>query len=169
MQLFTLRRLLVDELEEAYRAEQFAQEALPRMEKGAANAELKRVFKEEAARNAEQLKRLEAVFSLLKESPRGGHAKSVKILLSEFEDRMGDGGDPPVVDAALIAAGRRIQHWGIATYGANHAVAQRLQIDKVAALLEQTLAEKRTTDDRLAQLAMEIPLKGHDEGGVPAS
>ena len=166
MQLFTLRRLLVDELEEAYRAEQFVQETLPRMEKGAANAELKRVFEDEAAQNAEQLRRLETVFSILKESPRGGHAKSVKVLLSEFEDRMGDGGDPPVVDAALIAAGRRIQHWGIATYGASQAFAKRLDIDKVAGLLEQTLGEKQATDQRLAQLAAEIPVKGND---VPVS
>ena len=163
MQLFTLRRLLVDELEEAYRAEQFVQEALPRMERGAANAELKRVFTDEAGQNREQIGRLETVFSILKESPRGGRGKSVKVLLSEFEDRMGDGGDPPVIDAALIAAGRRIQHWGIATYAAAHAFTERLELGEVAGLLKQTLDEKQATDERLARLAAEIPVKGGGE------
>ncbi len=163
MQMFTLRRLLVDELEEVYRAELIVQEGLPRMEKGAANGDLKKLFTAEADQINEQIKRLELVFSKVQDSPRGGHAKSMKTLLSEFEDRMGDGGDPPVVDAALIAAGRRILNWGIASYACSQTFAKRLGMDEVAALLGQTLSERQAADSRLAQLAETIPVKGNDE------
>ncbi len=163
MQMLTLHRLLADELEEVYRAELIVQEALPRMEKGAANDDLKKVFTEEADKITEQLKRLELVFSKIAESPRGGRAKSMKTLLSEFEDRMGDGGDPPVIDAALIAAGRRILGWGIASYACSQTFAKRLGMDDVAGLLGQTLAERQAIDNRLAQLAETIPVKGNDE------
>ncbi len=163
MQMFTLRRLVVDELQEVYAAELIVQEALPRMEKGAANAELKKVFTSEADRMGKQIGRLELVFSKIQDSPRGGRAKSMKVLLSEFEDRMGDGGDPPVIDAALIAAGRRILAWGIASYTSAQTFAHRLGRDEIADLLGQTLSEREATDKRLAELAGTIPVTGGDE------
>lgn len=163
MQMFTLRRLLVDELQEVYQAELIIQEGLPRMEKGAANAELKQAFAGEAEKAGKQIERLELVFSKIKDSPRGGHAKSMKVLLSEFEDRMGDGGDAPVIDAALISAGRRILGWGIASYASAEVFARRLEMGEVADLLAQTVSERQAVDNRLAQLAETIPVKGGDE------
>ncbi len=163
MQLRSLRLLLVDELEEVYIAEQMVREELGRMEKGAANMELKNLFRQHSQISKDQVGRLELVFEKLQASPRGGHGKSMKVLLSESEDRMGDGGDPPVVDAALIASARRTQHWGIASYDSAKLFAQRLGLDEVAGLLDKTAEEKRTTDARLADLATKIPVKGNDE------
>ncbi len=163
MQLFTLRRLLIDELEEVYIAEQIVKEGLPRMVKGAANEKLRQVFEQEIKTSAGQVERLERIFEMIQASPRGGHGKSMKVLLSEFEDRMGDGGDAPVVDAALIAAARRMQHWGIASYGTAHILAGRLALQKIPDLIKETLDEKQAMDTRLAELAKEIPVKGSDE------
>ncbi len=163
MQLKSLRRLLIDELEETYIAEQMVREELGRMEKGAANMELKNLFRQHSQISKDQVSRLELVFEKLQASPRGGHGKSMKALLGESEDRMGDGGDPPVVDAALIAVGRRIQHWSIASYRTAQLFGRRLGIDEVAGLLGKTADEKRDTDSRLADLATKIPVKGNDE------
>ncbi len=163
MQLRSLRLLLVDELEEVYIAEQMVREELGRMEKGASNMELKNLFRQHSQISKDQVDRLETVFEKLQASPRGGRAQSMKVLLSESEDRMGDGGDAPVVDAALIAAGRRIQHWGIASYDSARLFADRLGLEEVAGLLAKTVEEKRGTDNRLADLATKIPVKGNNE------
>ena len=163
MQLFTLRRLLIDELQEMYVTEQIVREALPRMERGAADKDLRAVFADEAKTAQGRLDRMERVFEIIKDSPRGGHGKTMKVLVSEYEDRMGDGGDPAVVDGSLIAAARRIQHWEIASYAAAYAFAVRLDLKDVADLLKASFEESQASDTRLGELAMRIPVKGNDE------
>ena len=163
MQLRRLRLLLVDELQEMYMAEEMVAEELKRMEKGAADAELQALFRQHSERTHGQTARLESIFEKLKENPSGGHAKSMKTLLSESEDRMGDGGEAPVVDAALIATARRVQHWGLASYGSAQEFAERLKLDEVAGLLEQTVVEKQDTDAKLLALLKKIPITAEGE------
>ncbi len=163
MQLRRLRLLLVDELQEMYIAEEMVAEELKRMEKGAAAAELQALFQQHSERTKGQIARLELVFEKLKDNPRGGHGKSMKALLTESEDRMGDGGEAAVVDAALIATARRVEHWGIASYSSTQAFAQRLGLDDVAGLLGQTVAEKQDTDTNLAGLLKTIPTTAEGE------
>ena len=163
MQMRRLRLLLVDELKEMYIAEEMVAEELKRMERGAADAELRALFHDHSERTKGQTARLEQVFEILKESPRGGHAKSMKMLLSESEDRMGDGGPPTVVDAALISTARRVEHWGLASYSSAQEFAARLHLDEVAGLLAQTTAEKQDTDMKLHALAQKIPITAEGE------
>jgi ferritin-like metal-binding protein YciE len=163
MQLKSLGRLLIDELQEVYISETLIQEALGRLETGASAKELKGAFEKHGEQTGAQIARLETVFEKLEASPRGGHGYSMKALLRETEDRMGDGGDAPVVDASLIGAARRMVHWKIAAYGTTQIYAERLQLGDVAKMLGQTLEEEIAADARLAELAKQIDVLGNDE------
>ncbi len=156
MQLTTLNQLLVDEIQELYIAEQLIEDGLGRMVRGAAAEDLKKAFEHHAEESKEHTKRLETICEILEVSPRGGRGYSVKALLREAEDRMGDGGDPHVVDASLIAAGRRVEHWEIASYGVAQVFASALHRTEVADLLGKTLAEEQATDERLAAISQEV-------------
>lgn len=155
MQLRSLRQLLIDELQEVYISEQLLGEAIGRMEQGADAKELKDVFRKHGEQTRQQIQRLETVFETLKDSPRGGHGHTMKALLRESEDRMGDGGAPHTVDASLIIAARRVEHWEIASYSTIYTFAQRLGLSEVADILDQILHEEQATDARLAELAQQ--------------
>ncbi len=163
MQLKSLRRLLIDELQELYVSETMIEDALGRMESGADAKELKDAFRKHATDTKTQVQRLESIFEKLEASPRGGRGISMKALLRESEDRMGDGGDPPVVDASLIAAARRVEHWEIASYSSAHIFAECLKLSDVAQMLDQTLQEEKNADARLVELAKQINILGDDE------
>ncbi len=160
MQFTSLQKLLIDELQEIYISESLVSEALGRMATGADAPPLKKVLADHGAKSKEQLARLQSIFEILEDSPRGGHGKSMRALLSETEDRLGDAGDPPVIDAALLATVRRIAHWEIASYGTAQVYAERMELDKVAPLLAQTLAEEQSMDASLLQLSKDLPLRG---------
>lgn len=156
MQLITIRRLLLDELQEIYISELLAQEAYPRVIAGVDSSDLRKAFEQHAEQTKLHIARLETVFAQLESSPRGGHGRSVRALLTETEDRMGEGGEPHVVDASLISAGKRLEHWEIASYGAMATYARAMNLPAVADLLEKTLAEEQAMDDRLSAIAKEV-------------
>lgn len=156
MRLTTLRRLLIDELQEMYIAGTMIEGALPRMEQSADAPDLKELFRKHTEQTKAQIARLETVFEHLEDSPRGGHGLSVKALLSETEDRMGEGGDPHVVDASLIAAAKRVEHWEIASYSTAQAYAKAMDQPDVAWALGQTLEESQAADARLTAMADKV-------------
>lgn len=163
MQLTTLRRLLLDEVQELYIAETLLEEALPRMELGADAEDLKKAFRQHHAQTKVHLARLDTACEILEVSPRGGRGFSMKALLRETEDRMGEGGDPHVVDASLIAAAHRIEHWEIASYGTAQLYAAALNQPKVADLLGQTLAEEQAADETLLRMAGGVHVEEQEE------
>ena len=165
MQLTSLRRLLIDELQEIYISESLTSEALGRWVTGADAQPFKQALESHSSESKGQMARLETIFEILEDSPRGGHGKSMRALLSETEDRLGDAGDPPVIDAAVLAAVRRVEHWEIASYGTAHSFAERLGLGKVAGLLAQTLAEEQSMDSKLLELASRLPFQGSDDHG----
>lgn len=156
MVLRSLRELFVDELREIYFSETLIEEALRRMEKNASDRGLKDAFTTHRSETQTHIKRLEETFSKLNENPRGGRAASVKALLGEAEDRMGEGGQGDVVDAALIAGAQRVEHWEIASYGTAKVFAELLRENEVAALLGTTLDEEKSANAKLSELAREI-------------
>ena len=156
MQLITIRRLLLDELQEIYISELLVQEATPRIIAGVDSPDLEKAFQQHADQTKLHIERLETVFTQLESSPRGGHGRSVKALITETEDRMGEGGEPHVVDASLISAGRRIEHWEIASYSTMVIYARAMNLPAIAELLEKTLAEEQAMDDRLSAIAKEV-------------
>lgn len=153
MLLNSLRTLVVDQLQELYLAEMLIEQSLERLEIRATAPELKAAFHQHRLETRAHTQRLDKVFEHLSASPRGGRAPGLKGLLSEAEDRMGQQGDPEVIDAGLIACAQQVEHWEIAAYGTAHAYVLALDHAEVAALLAETLAEEKATDAKLSEIA----------------
>src|ERR1019366_7810850 len=117
MKLGTLQDLLVDELKDLYSAENQIIKALPKMVKKASAAELKKAFQEHLEVTREQAVRLEKVCKMLDVSPKGKKCKAMEGLLEEGKEVMSEDAEPSVMDAALIAAAQRVEHYEMAGYG----------------------------------------------------
>ncbi len=129
----TLHDALIDEIKDLYDAEKQLTKALPKMAKNATNEELRAAIESHLAETNGQIDRLERVFELIDEKPRGKHCA--------------------VLDACIIASGQRAEHYEIAAYGTCIAWAEALGLTDVAQLLGQTLAEEKAADEKLSALA----------------
>ncbi len=162
MQLTTLRRLFLDEVQEIYISKLLIEEAVHRLISGVDAKDLRKALEQHGEQGPGQLKRLEQICEQMEASPRGGHGRSVRALLTEAEDRMGEGGDAHVVDASLITAAKRITHWQIATYSVLVTYAEAMHRPEIAALLKQTLTEELAMDQRLSDIAREVNTESQD-------
>jgi len=153
MEIDSLRKLYVDELKDLYSAEKQILQALPKMAKKATNAQLKKGFETHLEETRGQVERLDQIFESLGKSPRGKKCKGMEGLLEEGKEMMQEDMDPEVMDAALIAAAQRVEHYEIAGYGTVRTYAQLLGEDQHVKLLQQTLDEEGNTDKKLTQLA----------------
>jgi ferritin-like metal-binding protein YciE len=153
MKLESLQDLLVSELKDIYSAENQILKALPKMAKAAASDDLKAAFKTHLEETKGQVERLEQIFELLEASPRGKKCKAMAGLIEEGSELLGEDADPYVLDAALIAAAQKVEHYEIASYGCVRTWAQELGFDEVVELLEATLDEEKATDEKLTELA----------------
>ncbi|MEA2599806.1 MAG: hypothetical protein QOF89_798 [Acidobacteriota bacterium] len=153
MELDSLQKLYVEELKDLYSAEKQILQALPRMAKKASNAQLKAAFQEHVQVTQGQLERLDQIFEGLGKSPRGKKCKAMEGLVEEGKETMQEDMDDDVMDAALIAAAQRIEHYEIAGYGTVRTYAQLLGEKDAAKLLQQTLDEEGDADKKLTQLA----------------
>lgn len=156
MKLNTLRDLYVEQLQDLYSAETQLVAALPRMEKAATHPELKQAFQRHLRETELQVQRLEQVFQLAGEKPGGHTCKAMQGLIAEGEEMARMRGDPAAVDAGLIAAAQRVEHYEIAGYGCVRTYAAQLGEQQSAALLQQTLDEEGMTDKLLTQIAEQV-------------
>ena len=153
MKLKTLHDLYVDQLKDLYNAEHQLLKALPKMVKAASATELAAAFTEHLAETKEQVVRLDSIFKELNVSPKGKTCKAMEGLLEEGKEAMAEDADPTVMDAALIAAAQRVEHYEMAGYGCVRTYARLLGFDKAADLLQETLDEEGTADKKLTELA----------------
>jgi ferritin-like metal-binding protein YciE len=153
MEMDSLRKLYVDELKDLYSAEKQILQALPRMAKKAKNAQLKQAFELHVQETQKQVERLDQVFEMLGKSPRGKKCKGMEGLIEEGKEMMQEDMEPEVMDAALISAAQRVEHYEIAGYGTVRTYARLLGEDQHVKLLQQTLDEEGNTDKKLTQLA----------------
>lgn len=156
MEMETLKELLVEELKDLYSAEKQITKALPKMVKAASSEKLKSAFQDHLKQTEEQVKRLEQIFEELGESPRGKKCKGMEGVLEEGAEMMQEDAEPEVKDAGLIAAAQHVEHYEIAGYGCVRTYAHLLGMKKVVKLLETTLEEEKTTDQKLTKLAEAI-------------
>ncbi len=156
MPIATAHDLMVHELKDLYSAETQLVRALPKMVKTATSDELKQAFSDHLEATKEHVERLEQVFSILGASSRGPKCKGMEGLLEEGKSIMEEDIDPDVLDAGLISAAQRVEHYEIAGYSAACTLARSMQHDSVLALLEATLEEEEATDVLLASLAEEL-------------
>src|SRR6185312_7388043 len=147
--LSSLDDLLVHEMQDIYNAEGQILKALPKMVKAASNPDLKRAFEEHRVQTESQVDRLEQAFKLLGVPGKGRKCEGMAGLLEEGKKTMEQEAEEAVLDAALIAAAQKVEHYEIASYGCICTYAEMLGYDQVHELLGQTLDEEETTDQKL--------------------
>ena len=135
----SLRQLYIDELRDLYNAETQLVKALPKMARASSNAELRVAFEEHLRQTAEQVSRLEQIFDRLEEKPTGEKCLGMEGLLKEGAQVMKEDYGHAVMDAAIIGAAQRVEHYEIAGYGTVKAYAQLLGEDEHLSLLDQYL------------------------------
>lgn len=153
MHLEHLMDLYVDELRDVYNAEKQLMRALPKMANHANHEELRTAFEDHERITGEQVKRLETIFDDLKLPPAGKKCLGMEGLIAEGEELLEEGGDPDVVDAAMISSAQRVEHYEIAAYGTLRTYADRLGLKEHARLLQQTLDEEGDTNKLLTRIA----------------
>jgi ferritin-like metal-binding protein YciE len=156
MQLSSLRDLYIDELKDLYSAETQLIKALPKMAKAASSTDLKQGFQKHLKQTEGHAQRLKAICSELKVTPTGKKCKAMEGLIKEGQEVLEEDAEPEVLDAALIAAAQRVEHYEIAGYGCVRTYADLLGDKKAAKLLQQTLDEEADTDKALTKLSKNI-------------
>jgi ferritin-like metal-binding protein YciE len=156
MQANSLRDLYVAELRDLYNAETQLVKALPKMAKASSNAELRQGFEEHLRQTSEHVSRLEQIFDLLGEKPTGKKCLGMEGLVKEGAETLKEDYEDALMDAAIIGAAQRVEHYEIAGYGTVRAFAELLGEKEHVSLIEQTLEEEKQTDERLSQLADQI-------------
>ena len=149
----TLHDAFLDELRDAYDAEKQILRALPKMAKAATSDDLRSAFESHLEETRGHVEKLESVFESLEEKVRGKHCDGVAGIIEEGKSVMEEDFDDSTMDACLIAAAQRVEHYEMAAYGTLIAWAHCLGENKVAKLLEQTLKEENTADKKLTGLA----------------
>lgn len=154
--LASLDDLLVHELQDIYHAEGQILKALPKMAKAATHPDLKAAFEEHRQQTEHQVRRLEKAFKLLGVPAKGKKCEGMAGLLEEGKKMMEEEAEASVMDAALIAAAQKVEHYEIASYGCVCTYAEMLGYDQVHDLLGQNLDEEETTDQRLTAIAESV-------------
>jgi ferritin-like metal-binding protein YciE len=153
----SLQALFENELKDVYNAEKQLVSALPRMAKGATEPQLRDAITSHLRETEGHVKRLEQIFKSLDLPARGKKCKGMEGLIEEGKEILEEDGEAEVIDAALISAAQRVEHYEIAAYGCLITYAETLGHTDAAELLRETLSEEEATDEKLTQLA---------EGGI---
>lgn len=146
--------LFLHVLQDIYYAEHQILKALPDMVDKATTRELTATFKSHLDETEQQISRLDQVFELIGEKPKGTTCPAIDGILKETKEIAGDISDKYVLDAALIAAAQAVEHYEITRYGTLIAWADQLGRDAVSTLLKRTLKEEEDTDRKLSKLAL---------------
>jgi len=154
MALDQLRDALIEEMRDIYDAEHRIADALPKMRDKASNPKLSDAFGKHLGETAGQIERLERAFEAVGEKPKREPCEATKGLIEEGEELMGKKADDEVMDALLIGAAQKVEHYEIASYGTLCAWAELLGLDKVRDLLGKTLEQEETTDKDLSEIAL---------------
>jgi len=148
----TLRETFLDGLADMYDAEKQLIKALPKMLQAAENESLRAGFETHLSETESHISRLEEVFEIFGEKPKGKNCKAMKGLIEEGEELF----DDHCRDAAIIVAAQKVEHYEIASYGSLKSWAKLLGKREAAGLLDQTLREEKATDLKLTQVAESV-------------
>lgn len=149
-----LRTLFVDELKDIYFAEKALVTAIPKMIKNATAPELVKALTGHLEQTKKHVTRLENVFSLVGEKPQAKKCEAIVGLIKEAEEIMGATEKGMVRDAGIILAGQKVEHYEIATYGTLRTFATTLGENDAATILDETLSEEKSADEKLTEIAM---------------
>ena len=158
----SLQELYVDELKDLYSAENQLTKALPKMAKAASSEELRQGFEEHLEQTKGHVERLQQIFEMLGEKPTGKKCVGMEGLIKEGAEIMSEDFEDDVMDAALISAAQRVEHYEIAAYGTVCAYADLLGESEQVSLLKETLDEEKETDQKLTELSKEINVEAQE-------
>lgn len=164
MEHTALMELYVDELKDLYDAESRLVKALPKVAKAATSQKLRSAVEEHLEQTKGHVDRLKEIFDNLGEKASGKKCAGMVGILKEGEELMDEDFEGEVMDAALISAAQRVEHYEIAAYGCVRAWAGLLGENEAGSLLEKTLEEEKETDEKLTQLAEEINVQAKEQG-----
>ncbi len=153
MHMQSLQDLFVDQLRDLYNAENQLVKALPKMAKSADSEDLKTAFEAHLEETKGHVERIEQIFEKLGAKPGGKTCRAMKGLVEEGSEMMEEDAEPPVMDAGLIAAAQRVEHYEMAGYGCVVSFAKLLGDKESAGLLQETLDEEMAADKKLSKLA----------------
>jgi ferritin-like metal-binding protein YciE len=154
-----LKELYLDELKDLYSAENQLVKALPKMARAATSEDLKAGFEEHLKQTEEHVRRLEKIFKALGDTPEGKKCKGMEGLIKEGSEMIDEDPGDEELDAGLIAAAQRVEHYEIAGYGCVATYAKILGENEAVTVLRKTLEEERTTDKKLTNLAENINIE----------
>jgi len=149
----TMNDLYVESLRDLYSAETQITKALPKMAKAVNSDELRKGFEMHLTQTEGQIERLKSIFDELGEKPTGHHCEAMEGLLAEGDEMIEAVKEPTVLDAGLIGAAQKVEHYEIAGYGTARNFARLLGFDNHAEILQETLDEEGATDQKLTELA----------------
>jgi len=161
----SLRELYIDELRDIYNAETQLVKALPKMAKAASNPELRQAFEEHLRQTSGHVTRLEQIFEQLAEKPSGKRCIGMEGLVKEGSELMGEDFSEEVLDAGIIGAAQRAEHYEIAAYGTVRSFAELLGESEQASLLEETLNEEKEADEKLTQISESVNAAANETEG----
>ena len=162
MQKNSLRELYIDELRDLYSAENQLIKALPKMAKASTHNELRTAFEEHLEQTKEHAARLEQIFEQLGEKASGKKCLGIEGLIKESAETMDENYSEEIMDAAIIGAAQRVEHYEVAAYGTARALAELLGESEQVSLLEQTLEEEKEADAKLTELSQNVNAKASE-------
>jgi ferritin-like metal-binding protein YciE len=162
-----LKELYIDELKDLYNAETQLVKALPKLARAAVSDQLRKGFEEHLEQTKGHVQRLEKIFEMLEESPKGKKCKGMEGLVQEGSEVIEEDYEGSLLDAALIGAAQRVEHYEIAGYGTVRSFAESLGESDQVSLLDQTLKEEKETDLKLTELAREVNAEANTIVGQP--
>jgi ferritin-like metal-binding protein YciE len=151
-----LRKLLEDQLADLYYVEKQLVKALPKMAKKACNEELRTAFEEHLEETRNQVGRLEEIFGHLELPVKAKRCPAIDGILEEGTEIMEEFADDPALDAGLVSAAQKVEHYEITSYGSMKAWAEQLELEEVVALIDETLEEEKGADEKLTSIAEEV-------------
>ena len=167
MQMDSFDKLYVDQLRDVYNAEKQLTKALPKMAKAASNEGLRTALEEHLEVTKRQIERLEEIFRGLGRPATGKTCKGMAGLIEEGQEILEEDFEPDVLDAGIIAAAQKVEHYEIATYGTLRTFAETKGDTKSARILEEILEEEKEADRRLTELAessINVEAEGSETG-----
>lgn len=151
----TLQDLFLDELADMYDAEKRLARALPKMAKLARNEELGVAFETHLGETETHVRKVEDVFQVFGKKAKAKKCEAISGLLEEGDHLASENKESPTIDAALICAGQKVEHYEIATYGCLREWAEQLGNKEAVAILDEILEEEKTADQTLTRIARE--------------
>ncbi len=156
LKLESLQQLFVKDLRDLYDAEQQITKALPKMIDSATVGELKQALQKHLEVTREQIARLDRIFGMLQQKASGETCQGMKGIINEGSDLLSTGGERGVIDAGIISAAQKVEHYEIAAYGTVRSYADLMGKREISQLLQQTLEEEKEADSVLNSIARSV-------------